>query len=685
MLGAVSVGDEITYEISYRNYKDRAADVKIKDRLDANVAFVSASDGGRNRKGVVSWTLKDVPAGKTGTVTLKVKVLEGALKSNGGPGKVVNGGETATVQVGNDAEYTLDVVENPVDELHRDITGEVWLDEDYDGDDDDDHPLEDITVILRDEDGNEVDRTTTDEDGHYIFKDVEPGDYTIEFEDDRPVTVQNDKPEKGKSIADKLHTIDKVHVPTDKQIIDKDYEHGVFDEKTGTYTLTDQNMGVVEYTRAITGIAFLDEDKNGEYGKGDVLMPGETVYLYRIGKDGKIGDKPVATTRTDKNGFYSFEGLEGGNYAVVFGVDLDELAVTVRKDTDNGSKIDLNQMIRNIYLPTDDEIAANADYRRALDENGCYRIEHMNAGYIHAPAPTATPKPTAVPNNNNAGPGVTPKPTVTITGTKVWDDDGNARGLRPESVTVRLLADGTPVDADPTWTGTDTDVWTYTFRAQPAVTDDGIEINYTVQEEPVRYYEAEVSGTTITNHLVPENPKGYVDLSGVKNWIDNNDAQGKRPSEITLRLLRNGEAVQTLKVTAEDEWKYSFDHLPTDDGLGVDYAYELREDGVPGYFAQIDGANVTNTLQLDEQPQGDGGDTPKGVTLDNRNTGTPLPGFGQLTEAELEELYDVFGYGTPLWGILPTGDETPAWPYAFAAAGALALLALVLMKRKRRE
>ena len=45
---------------------------------------------------------------------MTVKVLEGALKSNGGPGKVVNGGETATVQVGNDAAYTLDVVEKPV-------------------------------------------------------------------------------------------------------------------------------------------------------------------------------------------------------------------------------------------------------------------------------------------------------------------------------------------------------------------------------------------------------------------------------------------------------------------------------------------------------------------------------------------------------------------------------------------
>ncbi|MBQ8914495.1 MAG: DUF11 domain-containing protein, partial [Lachnospiraceae bacterium] len=98
-LGGVDVGDEITYEISYKNYKNRAADVVIKDKLDKNAEFVSASDSGAYDAGThtVTWTLKDVASEKEGTVTLKVKVLEGALEKNGGPGKVVNGGETSTV------------------------------------------------------------------------------------------------------------------------------------------------------------------------------------------------------------------------------------------------------------------------------------------------------------------------------------------------------------------------------------------------------------------------------------------------------------------------------------------------------------------------------------------------------------------------------------------------------------
>ncbi len=119
VLGGVKVGDEITYEILYKNYKSDAADIVIKDKLDKNVSYVSSSDSGVYDAAThtVTWTLKNVPADKEGKVTLKVKVLEGALASKGGSGKVVNGGETSTVKVGNDAEKTLDLVENPVPEV----------------------------------------------------------------------------------------------------------------------------------------------------------------------------------------------------------------------------------------------------------------------------------------------------------------------------------------------------------------------------------------------------------------------------------------------------------------------------------------------------------------------------------------------------------------------------------------
>ena len=150
VLGSVNVGDTITYEISYKNYKSTIADVTIKDKLDAHVAFVTADNDGTCDNtvsgGTVTWVIKNVAAGKEGKVSLIVRVLSSAVVSKGGSGKVVNGGNTATVQVGNDQAYTLDTVENPVPE-----DGKVVIDK-YDMSTK--SSLAGATLQLLDKDGN---------------------------------------------------------------------------------------------------------------------------------------------------------------------------------------------------------------------------------------------------------------------------------------------------------------------------------------------------------------------------------------------------------------------------------------------------------------------------------------------------------------------------------------------------
>ncbi len=205
-LGAVKVDDEITYEISYKNYKDVKADIVITDKLDGNVEYVSSSDDGayNNATRVVKWTLKDVPAGKEGTVTLKVKVLDGALKDNGGPGIVINGGDdseasngsTAAVTVGDDIPYILDQVENPVEAKEEDETPEDTVDDTPATDEEEtpDKEVGNLVITVVEEETSRVvpeaeveviypdkeEKTyTTDEVGRVTLKDVPVGDYTI--------------------------------------------------------------------------------------------------------------------------------------------------------------------------------------------------------------------------------------------------------------------------------------------------------------------------------------------------------------------------------------------------------------------------------------------------------------------------------------------------------------------------
>lgn len=99
----VKLGDELTYTIGYKNTEGVSATVAITDAVPAGTEFVEfAGDhkdaGSKDNDGSLTWTLKDVPAGKEGTVQFKVRVTEDAFKSGGASGDISN---QASVTVGN--------------------------------------------------------------------------------------------------------------------------------------------------------------------------------------------------------------------------------------------------------------------------------------------------------------------------------------------------------------------------------------------------------------------------------------------------------------------------------------------------------------------------------------------------------------------------------------------------------
>ncbi|EFV99883.1 Collagen-binding surface protein [Streptococcus australis] len=86
---------------------------------------------------------------------------------------------------------------------------------------------------------------------------------------------------------------------------------------------------------------------------------------------------------------------------------------------------------------------------------------------------------------------------------KVWDDAENKDGLRPEKVTVRLLADGQEVAVKEI---TATDNWQASFTDLP-VYKEGKKIAYTITEDPVAGYTATIDGFTVINrHTPPTTP-----------------------------------------------------------------------------------------------------------------------------------------------------------------------------------
>lgn len=99
----VALGDELTYTIGYKNTEGASATVTITDAVPAGTEIVGfAGDhkdaGSKDNDGNLTWALKDVPAGKEGTVQFKVRVTEDAFKSGGASGDISN---QASVAVGN--------------------------------------------------------------------------------------------------------------------------------------------------------------------------------------------------------------------------------------------------------------------------------------------------------------------------------------------------------------------------------------------------------------------------------------------------------------------------------------------------------------------------------------------------------------------------------------------------------
>ena len=186
-----------------------------------------------------------------------------------------------------------------------------------------------------------------------------------------------------------------------------------------------------------------------------------------------------------------------------------------------------------------------------------------------------------------------------ISVSKEWDDADNQDNLRPASVTVRLYADGNPVDGK-TATLNAANKWTATFENLP-VYKSGTAIVYTVVEDKVAGYTANVTGSAgegfvVTNSHTPA--KTSVDVSKV--WKDAQNQDNLRPTSITVKLLANGtETGKMVVLNPYNGWAASFDDLDKY-AAGVEIAYTVEEVSVTGYTSVITGSAaegyvITNT------------------------------------------------------------------------------------------
>ena len=266
---------------------------------------------------------------------------------------------------------------------------------------------------------------------------------------------------------------------------------------------------------------------------------------------------------------------------------------------------------------------------------------------------------------------------TTVTVSKIWNDNGDQDGKRPESITVNLLANGTKISST---TLNETNKWTYTFSELDKYAE-GKEITYTITEDAVAGYETKIDGYVITNtHEIEK-----ISVSGSKTWDDAENQDGKRPASITIHLKANGTEVASKTVTAADGWKWTFTNLDKYTG-GEEIVYTITEDAVAEYTTTYNGYNVTNsytpkqtsvTVTKSWQDSGDqdgirpqdvtaklladGADTGKTLVLNEGNNWT-----GSFTELDVYKAGKVIAYtveeiAVAGYNTVITGDQTAGY------------------------
>ncbi|MBS4202392.1 Cna B-type domain-containing protein [Bacillus sp. FJAT-49732] len=171
---------------------------------------------------------------------------------------------------------------------------------------------------------------------------------------------------------------------------------------------------------------------------------------------------------------------------------------------------------------------------------------------------------------------------TSVEGKKTWKDNNSKE--RPEMIKVNLLQNRVVVATQEVTADTD---WKYSFKDLDKYDEEGKVYEYAVKEQGVPGYKSDVDGFDITN---TRSDKTSVVIT--KGWKDDNSKD--RPDSITVNLLQNGEVIDTVKVTATDDWTYEFSDLEAYDKNGVAYEYTVEEEAIEGYETTVDGYDITN-------------------------------------------------------------------------------------------
>ena len=416
-------------------------------------------------------------------------------------------------------------------------------------------------------------------------------------------------------------------VYTVKEVAVDGYTSEVVENENGGFTIT--NTHTPEKTSVSVTKTWNDNDNQ------DGIRPEEiTVYLYA---DGAVKETLTIKPDADGNWSYTFTDLDKYDNGKAITYTVGEKAVD-GYTTDLGGGVETGFVITNTHTPEKTNLPVNKVWKDNGNQDG-YRPENITVELLADGVETTTTL-TLNANNNwadtfvnldkykngkeivysvkevtvnehytsvvekNANGGYTVTNTheteqTEIAVSKAWSDNDDQDGVRPSSVTVVLVADGT--DTDKTLVLNENNNWSGSFTNLDKY-KDGKEIVYCVKELSVAGYTTEITKTSTGDYSITNtHTVATTSIDVTKSWQDNNNNDGIRPESITVVLLADGvETSKTLVLTNDNNWSGSFTDLDKYKDHGKEIKYTVKELTISGYTTVITGSQssgyaITNT------------------------------------------------------------------------------------------
>lgn len=161
--------------------------------------------------------------------------------------------------------------------------------------------------------------------------------------------------------------------------VDSDSDNG---NQNGDSNNNGSNSENTEKYKIISGLAWLDENENGQIESTEKTIEGMTVKLLDVTTNDFVKDSEgnIMTAKTTSTGFYSFTKVKRGKYLVIFEYDNAQYWLTAFKKDGISSELNSDVIDKNINIDGIESKVATTEVITINDDN----IANINIGLILA-------------------------------------------------------------------------------------------------------------------------------------------------------------------------------------------------------------------------------------------------------------------------------------------------------------